>query len=347
MKLFVLFTILLLSTKVSPHKLKIDMMVESLCPDCLHAVTRSFAPAIDQGLFQIADITFVPYGNAKETFQDNMWSFKCQNTQDECYGNALYSCILDHITDRQEANKAVVCMFTEVNAKAYNFPQALTDCSAKYNFNVSDVKACATNQEGNRLQHSAALATPTHHGVPWPVVEGKSLTFFDRLQINTNVMKYACRNYSGSVKLAACEQYAVSSGQKLKMNYFVEALCPDSVHTVAKVNDAIENGLLHLAEVEFIMAGNAKVGEDLHNPQGITCQHGPMECYGNALESCILERATSKVAGLLSVACIFANTHTDGKLIDIALGACAMEYPSFDVADVQQCANGPEGNRLS
>ena len=346
MKLPILFTLLLLSTQVSSQLLKIDMMVESLCPDCLHTVTKSFAPAIDAGLFQIADVTFVPYGNAVETQTGNSYSYKCQNTQDECYGNALYSCILKHMTDKQEANRALVCMFTAVNAKAKNFPEALTDCSKTYSFSASDVQACATNLEGNGLQHQAALATPKHNGVPWPVVEGKLLTDFDRTLINENVMKYACRNYAGDVKLQACEQYVLEPMVKLNMFWYVESLCPDSVHTVGKVNDAINKGLLNLADVDYVLAGNAKVTGNVYDPNGITCQHGPLECYGNALESCILARAGeagSRVSGLMAVACIFAKTHTDGKLIDSALADCAMEYPSIDVTDVQQCANSFEG----
>jgi interferon gamma-inducible protein 30 len=323
MKHLVLFTILLLSTQVSSEKLKIDMMVESLCPDCLHTVTKSFAPAIDQGLFQIADVTFVPYGNAQETLHGSIWSFKCQNTQDECYGNALYSCILHHMTEKQQANKALVCMFTAVNAKSSNFPQSLIDCSKKYNFNASDVKACATNLEGNGLQHQAALATPKHNGVPWPVVEGKFLTNADRTMINENVMKYACRNYVGSVKLPGCEQYAVGDVQKLQIHYFVESLCPDCVHTVGKVNEAIDKGLDYIADVNFVLAGNATVTSKVGDFYEYTCQHGPSECYGNALSSCIWENSPSRIGALYSIACMFDQTHTDGTLLDGALEVCA------------------------
>ena len=315
------------------------MMVESLCPDCLHTVTKSFAPAIDQGLFEIADVTFVPYGNSKETLQaQDIYSYKCQNTQDECYGNALYSCILHHMADKEQANKALVCMFTAVDAKASNFNQSLIDCSKKFNFNSSEVWACANNQEGNKLQHQAALATPKHHGVPWPVVEGKFLTAFDRTLINEDVMKYACRKYVGPVKLPACQQYAFGDVEKLEIFYFVESLCPDSVHTIGKVNEAVDKGLNYIADVDFVFAGNAKVVGQKDGVWDFTCQHGPSECYGNQLESCIWYNSPDRLGAMYSIACMFAKTHTDGTLFDGALEECAAEYISFDPEAVKACA---------
>merc|ERR1712194_283345 len=114
---------------------------------------------------------------------------------------------------------------------------------------------------------------------------------------------------------------------------------------VLPANKAIPKGLLDLADLNLVIAGNAKVtglSGDMHQ---FTCQHGPEECYGNAVEACIWSHATSKLGALMSIKCMFAKTDTDGSLIDSALVDCAAKYTSFDVKDVQTCANSSEGNK--
>jgi len=142
--------------------------------------------------------------------------------------------------------------------------------------------------------------------------------------------------------LQACKQDTI---QKLPLNFYVETLCPDCVHTIGKIAEAIPKGLLDLADLNLVIAGNAKVtglSGDMHQ---FTCQHGPEECYGNAVEACIWSHATSKLGALMSIKCMFAKTDTDGSLIDSALVDCAAKYTSFDVKDVQTCATSSEGNK--
>ena len=100
------------------------------------------------------------------------------------------------------------------------------------------------------------------------------------------------------------------SDSKLKIKLFAESLCPYCVMAVGKFETAIQNGLLEIADVEYYVAGNAKVTGKSGNMWQFTCQHGQNECYGNALESCIWNHAATRLDALNSIACMFANTYT-------------------------------------
>jgi interferon gamma-inducible protein 30 len=136
------------------------------------------------------------------------------------------------------------------------------------------------------------------------------------------------------------------STDKLSMSFYVESLCPDSVKTMAAVDAAIGRGLLEIADIELVLAGNAKVTGRNGKMWQFACQHGPEECYGNALEECILHHATQTKTGLRMVACIFAKSHTLGSALPDALEQCAEEIGDFGYSTgaMNQCANGLEGN---
>ena len=52
-----------LSTKPAP--VKVDFYMESLCPSCAMFTTHTLAPMQTDGLFDIMELTMVPFGNAK------------------------------------------------------------------------------------------------------------------------------------------------------------------------------------------------------------------------------------------------------------------------------------------
>ena len=113
------------------------------------------------------------------------------------------------------------------------------------------------------------------------------------------------------------------------------------------LDKAIVAGILGLYDVDLVLAGNAKVNDPKHSVSGFTCQHGPNECYGNSLESCIIKHSSTTLGGLRSVTCMFEQTNTDGDVIDGALNTCAQMHKAFYVDVVMKCAHGAEGNALS
>ena len=54
-----------------------DLYYESLCP-YRNTITVSFANAFGaEGFLDMAEVTFVPYGNAHETKNGDTWDFTC------------------------------------------------------------------------------------------------------------------------------------------------------------------------------------------------------------------------------------------------------------------------------
>merc|ERR1712110_559075 len=144
-------------------------------------------------------------GNASEKQSGNKWEFTCQHGATECYGNALDTCIQSHVKDNATSLQAVACIETIANVQGHSFETALTQCAEQYKFDASAVDTCAKGDEGNALQHQAALATPDDHQyVPWLVVDGKHPGTSDENDILDNVFSWACKHYNGSDKPFAC-----------------------------------------------------------------------------------------------------------------------------------------------
>ena len=69
----------------------------------LHSIMKLFAPTVDnftigqlskayETIFDIINITFVPYGNAHETLNSSsqLYEYVCQHGSDECLGNLIH-----------------------------------------------------------------------------------------------------------------------------------------------------------------------------------------------------------------------------------------------------------------
>jgi hypothetical protein len=172
----------------------------------------------------------------------------------------------------------------------------------------------------------------------------------DRITLNEDPLKWACAHAADStIKTEVCSkrESLVSAAKKEKITYYVESLCPDSVTAMQKLDQAIVGGLLRLYDVDLVLAGNAKVNDSKLSVREFTCQHGPNECYGNSLESCIMKHSSTTLGGLKSVTCMFEQTNTDGNVLDGALITCASIHKAFYPDVVIKCAHGAEGNALS
>merc|ERR1711920_317515 len=85
----------------------------------------------------------------------------------------MQNCILQHTQDKKAALQAIVCVEQIANVQGQGFDAALTQCSSQYGFSAADVTTCQNGDEGNALEHAAALATPSDHQyVPWLIVDG-------------------------------------------------------------------------------------------------------------------------------------------------------------------------------
>jgi len=147
-----------------------------------------------------------PYGNAKETQNaDGTWSFTCQHGVNECIGNMFEACAIEH-NNSTTSNVPTwwpfyYCMEKSGNAAVVS---VASNCATSTNLSWDKINTCAgtdpakgTNEDGNPLMHSLAVATgalvPPHQWTPWVVIDGKPLT---SAQIDLPLTPLVCSAYS-------------------------------------------------------------------------------------------------------------------------------------------------------
>ena len=123
------------------------------------------------------------------------------------------------------------------------------------------------------------------------------------------------RNLLALALILACTISIVNTADKLKITLYIESLCPDCKNTVqGSFTPAIKNGLLDMAEVNYVTAGNAssenfKRGTMDYN---FKCQHNDAECYANIYSNCMNNMAESEMQKFLYFDCMFNNLWAAG-----------------------------------
>jgi interferon gamma-inducible protein 30 len=183
--------------------LNIVANTESLCPYCQAFLTTSFSEAVNtKDIEKIANITVIPFGNAKESQSGGHYVFTCQHGPDECLGNTIQNCVLAQ-KDKSTAHKAIVCLeIKKMSGSAWE--DALTTCASEQSIDLSQVMTCANGPDGENYTHQAAQNTDKNHKyVPWITVNGVHDANAEG-DILDSLVNYACQNYKGSVKIDAC-----------------------------------------------------------------------------------------------------------------------------------------------
>ncbi|CAF0825939.1 unnamed protein product [Didymodactylos carnosus] len=127
-----------------------------------------------QALSSIVNITFIPYGNAKELFrpETGLWQFYCQHGSDECLGNIIH-------------------------------------CALKSSIDYDKISTCTKSKLGNDLQHQYALMTdalqPQHTFVPWVTLNNEHTAKIQE-QAEDNLIGLLCDTYKGSNIPDACKK---------------------------------------------------------------------------------------------------------------------------------------------
>jgi interferon gamma-inducible protein 30 len=187
------------------NKVKIDLYSESLCPDCLAFVRGSLKTAANtKDFWKICEFNLYPYGNAKTTQNGSNWSFTCQHGVRECQGNLIEACAIRKFDYYSQGLPFSICLednTTDFNAQGQR-------CATKYGMDWSVINTCATGTEGNKIMYEYSVATdklnPKHTYVPWIVVNDKHSTSSENAVIS-NMVRYVCSIYTGSVKIDACK----------------------------------------------------------------------------------------------------------------------------------------------
>lgn len=155
---------------LTAEPVKIEVFYESLCPDCRDYISNMLYPS-SLLLGDIMDLTVVPYGNAKETYDGQKYVFTCQHGEAECLGNMIQACLLN-LTESRAFN-IIFCMET-----ATDVLQAAKPCVDLFAPELSEEKlwSCVKGDVGNHLMHQNSLRTnalkPPHTFVPWITVNG-------------------------------------------------------------------------------------------------------------------------------------------------------------------------------
>ena len=154
---------------------KIQVYIESLCPDCINFITNSFKDFYEKVQKpNLADIEFIPFGNAKEVYNQTTkkYDFTCQHGDNECYGNLVETCSIQ-ILGRIQSYSTILCIETNIAKYQKDFDKTLEFCLSNDQTSLQQVKDCIKSDLGNFYEHQMAQKTDeAHKWVPWVVVNG-------------------------------------------------------------------------------------------------------------------------------------------------------------------------------
>lgn len=181
---------------------KLGFYYETLCPDCKNFMTQQLYPAY-KAIPDLFTVDFVPYGNAREYWDENEWYFRCQHGEEECYGNIISTCALNSYP-YNTTFQFIAC----VEQSYLPFSQAGKICADKFGLNWKHLNSCSVSKEGNHLQHIMATKTeslePTHQFVPWITLNGNHTDSIQKAA-ETNLIKLICDHFKG-VKPKVCKK---------------------------------------------------------------------------------------------------------------------------------------------
>lgn len=180
-------------------KVKLDLYYESLCPACTTFVTREVSELMAaEGVPEITDITFYPYGNAREN-PDR--TFTCQHGPDECKGNMNMACGI------YVAVNLTATWFPYVYCMEKGNPVRDTErCANEAKLSFEKIDACLNDKDlSYSIMHGHAVKTdslvPKKQYVPWVVLNDKPLyTDFNA------ITRKVCQAYTGT-KPRGCNRF--------------------------------------------------------------------------------------------------------------------------------------------
>lgn len=159
---------------------------------------------------------------------------------------------------------------------------------------------------------------------------------------------WQCANVTGTasnVTPAPCSllQPAGSEGSgaapKVNVTLYSESLCPDCIHfiTGAWADVWAMPDVRAIISWHQVVYGNAKTSGG-----AITCQHGPVECEMNVLQTCAIAQAAGNASQWQPFIVCLENHGADQKKYAQACAAASR----LDWATLDACWKGPEGAQL-
>ncbi|XP_030370457.1 GILT-like protein 1 [Scaptodrosophila lebanonensis] len=159
---------LLFIAACSAAKVPIAIYYESLCPDSAKFITEQVYPAVKSELRDFVEITFVPFGKSQFFTQGSEVTFTCHHGPNECYGNKVHACAIEHIQansyQTEFTRESLTLDFINCLMKAgKNFPDNVYPgqrCASENHINNwENIKTCANTTEGSQLLRKAGETT--------------------------------------------------------------------------------------------------------------------------------------------------------------------------------------------
>lgn len=128
----------------------------------------------------------------------------------------------------------------------------------------------------------------------------------------------------------------LSAANAVTVSVYYESLCYFCEQFFSKQLIPVYSLYKNKINVELIPSGNTNV---MANGQ-IKCQHGPSECFGNAIQACLFARDQNTMQSLQFMVCMY-NDHSK-NIADKAKNCVEnMNLRGWD--GLYDCANGPNG----
>lgn len=135
------------------------------------------------------------------------WLFTCQHGPRECEGNILETCAIK-LYPNDFYNKVlpfVLCL----ESNSANWTAQGKKCAPQNGLDWEKIASCMTSEQGNKWQAEYAEITeklvPAHTYVPWVVVNGQHSQSSESA-VESNMVRYVCSIYKGSVQIDACRR---------------------------------------------------------------------------------------------------------------------------------------------
>jgi len=136
---------------------------------------------------------------------------------------------------------------------------------------------------------------------------------------------------------ASPAQRAAQAGDKITLDVYIEALCPDCHAFVIQQLGPQYELISSFADVRIIPFGNAEFEANAEGGYTFKCQHGPEECEGNMLLSCVNRYSNSTSQAMDFTVCLMRYPKLPSKCANSA---------GLDYKVLNACLNGPEGEEL-
>jgi hypothetical protein len=190
------------NTKLEYKIPTIDVYFESLSPESYDFILGSFLefhsnPSHDK----LATVNFLPYGKTKEFWKHSELYFNCTRGDNECFGNTVLICGMNHLTG-EFAHNFIICMHSHIRDYKNDFVLTLQKCILDEN-KGTHILSCAQGRIGKRLLHDVGARTKKPDHIPYVMYNGEHIPDTERKILN-GMLDFMCEK-EGNNELPGCK----------------------------------------------------------------------------------------------------------------------------------------------